>query len=151
MKRNIFRLLLTAVLMMCCTVMAYSASGDGSLNNPYLLANYDDLLWFAGQVNNQGRTDICAKLTADIVATGTWTPIGTLEKMYTGDFNGDGYTISELTLNNTEQSCVGLFGKVDSGSHIHHVGVTDCNFIGDTFVGAICGDFAAGSIEYCFC
>ena len=151
MKRNFTKLLLSAVLMMCCTVGAYSASGDGSQNNPYLLANYDDLLWFAGQVNNQERTDICAKLTADIVATGTWTPIGTPEKMYTGDFNGDGYTISGLTLNNTEQSCVGLFGKVDSGSHIHHVGVTDCNFIGDQFVGAICGDFAAGSIEYCFC
>ena len=151
MRTKITRLLLSAVLMMCCTVGAYSASGDGSQNNPYLLANYDDLLWFAGQVNNQGRTDICAKLTADIVATGTWTPIGTPEKMYTGDFNGDGYTISGLTLNNTEQSCVGLFGKVDSGSHIHHVGVTNCNFSGDTFVGAICGDFAAGSIEYCFC
>ena len=151
MKTKFTRLLLSAVLMMCCTVGAYSASGDGSQNNPYLLANYDDLLWFAGQVNNQGRTDICAKLTADIVATGTWTPIGTPEKMYTGDFNGDGYTISGLTLNNTEQSCVGLFGKVDSGSHIHHVGVTNCNFSGDTFVGAICGDFAAGSIEYCFC
>ena len=133
MKNNFFRLLLSAVLMMGC--MAASAvgtqpSGDGSQDNPYLLANYGNLLWFADQVNNQGRTGICAKLTADIVATGAWTPIGTPEKMYTGDFDGDGYSISELTLNNPEQSCVGLFGKIDTGSHIHHVSVISCNFTG---------------------
>ena len=148
MKKTMFLL----AALMCCTLLnAHQRAGDGSLNNPYLLANYDDLLWFAGQVNNQGRTNICAKLTADIVATGTWTPIGTQEKMYTGDFNGDGYTISGLTLNNPEQRYIGLFGRVTTGSHIHHVGVTGCNFTGEYYVGAICGDLAAGSIEYCFC
>ena len=51
-------------------------------------------------------------LTADIDLSGeTWTPIGSESTPYTGTFDGQGYTISGMTIENAE-SYSGLFGNV---------------------------------------
>ena len=147
---KIFKLLLPAALLLCCiTLNAQQPKGDGSQANPYQLTNYADLQWFAAQVNG-GQNGICAKLTADITAGGAWTPIGNSSQCYRGDFDGNGHTISGLSLSDNETSNVGLFGKATDDAHIHHVGVVGCSFSGKDHVGGICGDFANGVIEYCY-
>ena len=144
------KLCLLIAAMLCCIMLnAQHPTGDGSQANPYLLTNYADLQWFAAQVNG-GQNGICAKLNADIAASGTWTPIGNSSQCYRGDFDGDGHTISGLSLSDNETSNVGLFGKATDDAHIHHVGVVGCSFSGKDHVGAICGDFANGVIEYCY-
>ncbi|MCQ2319642.1 MAG: carbohydrate-binding domain-containing protein [Bacteroidales bacterium] len=147
---KIFKLLFSAALLLCCIMLnAQQPAGDGSQANPYQLTNYADLQWFAAQVNG-GQNGICAKLNADIAASGTWTPIGNSSQCYRGDFDGDGHTISGLSLSDNETSNVGLFGKATDDAHIHHVGVVGCSFSGKDHVGGICGDFANGVIEYCY-
>jgi uncharacterized repeat protein (TIGR02543 family) len=57
------------------------------------------------------RNDLSASyaLTQDISLTGEWTPIGNASAAFSGLFDGNGFTISNLTVTAT-QSYVGLFG-----------------------------------------
>ena len=59
-----------------------------------------------------------------------WAPIGDISGQYTATFNGNGHTISNLTINATGQFTanivyVGLFGYVRSGGTIENVGLLD--------------------------
>ena len=63
-----------------------------------------------------------------------WTPIGDDATSYSANFNGNGHTIANLTINSTFTATsptyivVGLFGRVRSGSSvIENVGLTDVN------------------------
>ena len=107
----------------------------------YAISEAEELFGFAELVNKAGGNDdasICAKLMGDITlnsnvlkkADGTsnvgedgsyvgntadlveWTPIGTQEHPFVGDFYGNGFTISGLFVNDDEMSNVGLFGYV---------------------------------------
>jgi len=50
-------------------------------------------------------------LTADIdISDLEWTPIGTYLEPYLGIFDGDGHTISGLTITETDADAIGLFG-----------------------------------------
>ena len=82
------------------------------------MADAFQLFWFAGLVNGtltdgtEQNTSASAVLTADIELSGeTWTPIGSESTPYTGTFDGQGYTISGMTIENAE-SYSGLFGNV---------------------------------------
>lgn len=84
----------------------------------YQVADAFQLFWFAGLVNGtltddtEQKTSASAVLTADIELSGeTWTPIGSESTPYTGTFDGQGYTISGMTIENAE-SYSGLFGNV---------------------------------------
>ena len=84
----------------------------------YQLADAFQLFWFAGLVNGtltdgtEQNTSASAVLTANIDLSGeTWTPIGSESTPYTGTFDGQGYTISGMTIENAE-SYSGLFGNV---------------------------------------
>ena len=68
MKRYFFRLLLSAVMMMCCMVMNAAIEPsepqtDG--NGNYKLSTAAELYWFANYVNS-GNSSANAILTADI-------------------------------------------------------------------------------------
>jgi uncharacterized repeat protein (TIGR02543 family) len=51
-------------------------------------------------------------LNTDLSLTGEWTPIGNANTPFFGQFDGNGHTISNLTVTAT-QSYVGLFGQVN--------------------------------------
>lgn len=128
-------------------------TGDGTKTNPFLIRNYDELLEFSKQVNG-GKYGSCARLEADIDATGSntsWLPIGTQGKDYTGTFNGNGHIIKKLDINgNKQKNNIGLFGKIGTGAEVYGFGIVDGYFEGNNYVGAICGDFASGTIHDCF-
>lgn len=80
----------------------------------YLISNGAELAWFADKVNNEG-TEMNARLTEDIeLGNFSWTPIGNSSKKYSGKFEGDGHTVSELYVNGTS-TYQGLFGYVNNG------------------------------------
>ena len=88
------------------------------INGVYQIKTANNLFWFAALVNGT-LTDgtaqnaaACAVLTTNIDLTGeAWTPIGSESNPYTGTFDGAGFTISGMTLENAE-SYSGLFGNV---------------------------------------
>ncbi len=52
------------------------------------------------------------RLTADITLSSAWTPLGTEAAPFTGTLDGNGHTIRNLTVSNTQQSNQGLFGYI---------------------------------------
>lgn len=89
---------------------------DGSCENPFLIATPAELN------NTRNNLSACYKLTADIdlnvspYNTGTgWVPIGDDTNVFTGNFDGQGYTISNLYINATG-NYKALFGGATGAS-----------------------------------
>lgn len=117
--------------------------------NYYKISNQGQLRWFADQVNNQNKPNINARLMNDIAMDGTeWTPIGTKTNPFTGEFDGDGHTISKLTCTDAGAEYVGLVGYA-SGATIQNVTVQDSSFNGWKYIGAVCGSIKDGTITGC--
>ena len=100
--------------------------GNGSTRNPYEISTAAELAWFRDYVNG-GKLSVCAKLTADIDLKDfchaadaskeelSWEPIGNYSNKYTGTFDGNGHTISNLYIKVQRQG-VGFFGCASGGS-----------------------------------
>lgn len=88
------------------------------INGVYQIKTANNLFWFAALVNGT-LTDgtaqnaaACAVLTTNIDLTGeAWTPIGSKSNPYTGTFDGAGFTISGMKIENAT-GYSGLFGNV---------------------------------------
>lgn len=138
-------------------------AGDGTQENPYQIADAEDLKAFRNLVNG-GDNDAWAVLTADIVLNegdlsgydGTsantwepWTPIGGEDIPYTGTFDGGGYTISGLYINDPSAYYQGLFGYVGSGATVENVGVENSYISAGDYVGGVAG-WNDGTIQICY-
>jgi len=121
--------------------------GEGTEAEPYELETVFDL--------QEMRKDLAATytLTTDVDASETkdWNgaegfePIGTNSERFEGSLNGDGHTISNLAINRSEMTNVGLFGVTDGDSTVENVGLVDANIHGDTQVGGLVGFLGAGA------
>ena len=115
--------------------------GDGTADDPYLITNISEL-----QAINQ---DLSAsyKLANDIDASDTedWNdgdgfdPIGTETDRFIGSFAGQGYTVSDLTINRSQEEYVGLFGATGSDADIEDVHIVDATVYGDENIGILAG------------
>lgn len=105
--------LLALLLVLTCGFTAQAATlGDTDGDGLYEIGTAQELVDFATQVNS-GKT-VSAELTADIDLTGyAWTPIGTEANRFIGVFEGNGHTISGLSMNITSGGYYGLFGFTD--------------------------------------
>ena len=75
----------------------------------YFVTNATGLIAWADHVR-AGNWDTNCTLEADIELTGSWEPIGTAQTPYTGTFDGNGKTITGLTINNVSENVnVGMF------------------------------------------
>ena len=87
----------------------------------YQIANAYNLASFAAVVNG-GENDADAVVTADIdladvITSDAWTSIGTNDVPYKGTFDGQGYTIKNITYTAKGQYN-GLFGKLSTGATV---------------------------------
>ena len=87
-----------------------------------------------------------------------WTPIGNdahSNNRYSGDFKGNGYAISNLTINRTGSTDTGLFGAAHTSARIESLGVTNASvtsnedytgiLVGSTY-GEVVACYATGSV-----
>ena len=100
----------------------------------------DELIAFAQTVSD-GQTTVNGKLMADIDMTGangTFIPIGSADKPFSGTFDGQGHTISHLDINLPGTDRVGFFGAVGGGAVIQRLVLdSSCRISGHAFVGLI--------------
>lgn len=96
-----------------CTYAYSWPSGGGTTANPYRVASQSDL----------NAIRYCPSsafiLTQDIALSGSWTPIGTRAVSFTGDFDGDGHTITGLMIGDASAPAgepVGLFGMAQGAT-----------------------------------
>ncbi len=114
----------------------------------YRISDEDELISFSEAVNG-GNVNINAVMTADVVCTRAWTPIGTYKNRYMGTFDGQGHTISGLNYSNSTEDCVGLFAFVGADGQVLQTGVINSSITGKQEVGGICGR-NNGVIKNCF-
>ena len=123
---------------------------DGSSSEKaYIITSPDGLQLLASEVN--GTDGYTAnefegkyfKLGGDIdmSSVANFTPIGdyTNNRYFKGNFNGDGHTISHLTIYLPDIDNVGLFGALNQGGVVSQVTLDQANITGKTFVGGIAG------------
>ncbi|MBO5870582.1 MAG: hypothetical protein J6Q89_07530, partial [Clostridia bacterium] len=143
------------------------AGGDGSEENPYLIAT-------KAQLNSvRNFLDANFRLIADIEFTDAdfelggdfynydegFEPIGTDDSVpFTGTFDGDGYVIKNLYINivSTTDVYAGLFGY-SKAAQIENLGIVDGKITATTYdddsyayAGGIVGYNASGTIENCY-
>ncbi|WP_071442209.1 GLUG motif-containing protein [Traorella massiliensis] len=159
MRKKSFKSALTVLLsLMMILVMfpanAFAMDGEGTKENPYEIAAADDLYEFATKVN-EGDNTACAVLTADITLIDTnWTPIGNDSNQYKGTFDGDGHTITGLSVDIQSDNTIyaGLFGFLGEGGTIKNLGLADSKITcsgNRVYAGGVCG-WNTGTIQNCY-
>ncbi|WP_171051149.1 GLUG motif-containing protein, partial [Halomonas sp. ATBC28] len=83
--------------------------------------------------------DIDASATKDWNEGAGFDPVGDAFTHFTGTFDGLGHTLSDLTINRPNADQIGLFGYVDRGGTLRHIGLVDGSVTGRDIVGGLVG------------
>lgn len=162
------------MLMMICVIYHYNTlavstwdgisssiwiNGNGTSNNPFLIENASNLAYLAQSVNNGNKyIGISFKMNDDIDLNGEfWTPIGiSSSKYFSGTFDGDGHTISNLFINTSTIQYCGLFGYLKN-ANINNIGITgnwsitnNSSFSTTRYTGGISGYAYSSNFINCF-
>ncbi|WNY25506.1 hypothetical protein MsAc7_10580 [Methanolapillus millepedarum] len=131
-----------------------AAAGDGTLSDPYQIETAEQL--------NQVRYNLDKHFILiddiDLSEYTNWRPIGTFAPLsdapedaetpnmawaFTGTFDGNGHTISNLTINQPAGFAVGLFGCVvgtdGEDASLYNLTVEDADVTGAVLVGSVVG------------
>ena len=113
--------------------------------NKYIVSSPAALQAWATEMRNDATQNLNCTLAADIDLTGQdWTPI----QGYAGTFDGDGKTITGLTINQSTGSNVGLFASIAEGGTVKNLTLDNVDITAGSNVGAIAGE-NRGTIENC--
>jgi len=160
--------LLITIFSLSFPAYAKYSGGTGDPNDPYQIATASDLMLLGESPEDY---DMHFILTADIdldpnlpggkvfdeavIAAGSWISSGTgfTGTLFTGDFDGNGHTILNLTIDVRtgnawpfgQTSNAGLFGQTGDGANILNLCMESVDVTGSRFVGGLVG-FNHGSI-----
>lgn len=138
--------LLTGALFLCSilsTFAQFSGSGSGTESDPYLIFYADQLTQVR---NNLSKDGVYFKLMADIdlgdwlndnSPSEGWQPIGVESARFKGIFDGDGHTISNISIKRASTDNVGFFGYTD-GATIKNLTING-DITGQNSVGGVVG------------
>lgn len=138
------KILLLIPILLILAALSGCVGGDGMADFP--ITNVVELQALGNLANlaEDGR------LLNDIDATGfAFTPIGAGANPFTGSFDGQGFVITGLTVNQPATDEVGLFGRVTCVNEIRNVELRDCNVIGASYVGALIGFNNGAAVTNC--
>ncbi len=148
---RVFMVLLLLVTASFCGFAPQAQALTPNAEGVYELRTAQDLKDFRDLVNG-GEVGANAKLMSDIDLGGEpWTPIGTgpYPKAYEGTFDGGGFTVSGVNVNNGVEDpwlgmCAGFFGfTYGNVKNLTVSGEISAESSGDIFIGGI-----AGSVQY---
>ncbi|HWR40854.1 MAG TPA: cell wall-binding repeat-containing protein [Patescibacteria group bacterium] len=130
------------------------AGGEGTAESPYQIATAEQL----DQVRNYLDKNYILTVDIDLAGYENWEPIGAFQPLsdkpedaekpkrevaFTGNFDGNGHTIANVTINRPEGMAVGLFGCVageeDNPSSIYDLTVKNVDVTGSFLVGGVVG------------
>ena len=159
MKKRIGSLLL--VVAMCLTLLptaAFAVDDEETAAAPekFVITSVSDLQTFADAVNEgdyDGKTDAVVTLDADLDLAGiAWTPMGDTSHDFAGTFDGQGHTISNLTIGTADApitgELAGLFGVVEGTVKNLFLDEVSVNANVGYYVGGLAA-YAVGPIENC--
>jgi uncharacterized protein (TIGR02145 family) len=116
------------------------SSGDGTPGNPFQVSNAEELytarLFMSSYFIQTANIDLGV---APWNEGEGWLPIGNSHThSFTGSYNGDGFTIDNLTINRPSYDNVGLFGYA-VGAVLNNIILEDVSINGGYYIGALVG------------
>lgn len=122
---------------------------DYENTSSFTISTAGQLAQLAYMVNNGSSFENkTITLTDDIDLAGLyWTPIGNDDNDFRGSFEGGNKTISNLTINTTDQY-QGLFGSLNS-AFVMNVNLVECNITAGSITGGIAGHASGTTISNC--
>ena len=136
----------TALIVLSDMGFDVGASWDntGKVSNLYSISSAAGFKTFCESVNNgkdyKGETVMVGK-DIDLGDLGEdWTPIGTDDNPFKGTFDGRGYTISNLTVDDSSLDNVALFGRTTDGAIIKNFTLKNVNLTGNHYVASVVGN-----------
>lgn len=137
-------------------------AGEGTEEAPYLIHSAKDLAMLSQMIEEQYEEygGCYYQLSGNIVlkrpggkqnasVKSNHTPIGSEDHPFYGTFDGNGYVIKNLCINEPEKDNQGLFGVISENGIVCSVGVTGGVVCGRNNTGALAGT-NRGTIEACF-
>ena len=145
-------------------------NGTGTPDDPYLIYGATDFATFVTNVNNGTTASACYKLGSDVSAAG----IAAITSEFTGTFDGNGYTISNLgnalfnsvnggTVKNVILDAVSISGGTNAGAiankligtsskrgSIYNCGALSGSISGSGYVGSIVGQLGDSNNDNCY-
>ena len=116
-------------------------TADGLLEwNAYVTTN--------GDYSNPERLKTNAVLMDNITLLDNWTPVGTNTNRYTGTFDGNRYTISNLKIDSSDSYYLGLFAYIATDGVVKDLTLSNVAISGNSYIGGIAG-YNYGTIENC--
>jgi hypothetical protein len=117
-------------------------SGSGTINDPFPIATADELKKIG---SSEKPSDKYYVQIADIDLSGedNWVPL----PAFSGTYDGNGYTISNLKIDRTGTDYVGLFSSLSSSGKLININLKDVDVKGKNYVGGLVGDVTGGIIE----
>jgi hypothetical protein len=127
------------------------SGGTGSQADPYQISNFDDLLSLQTTIADYGAyfiqtADIDASASSSLDGGAGFLPIGKIGiQLFSGNYNGNGKNISNLTINRPAEDQVGLFGYTNNCT-IVNVHLINASIKGKDNTGGIAGLLWNGAI-----
>ena len=108
------------------------SNGDGSLSDPYTIETLDNLYWLTQNSTEWDKyyiqtADIDASLTSSWDSGSGFLPIGNNTTKFTGNYDGQGHIVSNLTVNRSDGS-LGFFGQIYTGGVVKNLGLQSVPF-----------------------
>ena len=150
--KRAFALLLMLFMLAPLAARAQSTFGGGSgtETDPYIIATTDDMDELASNVNGGNEySGTYFLMTADLDYSGkSYTPVGNSYNPFRGVFDGDGHTISNITLSGVSDQ--GVFARVSWGGLVENL-TLDQSSIGyrGYRLGGIAGGVEGATIRNC--
>jgi len=164
MNRLIFNIIVTIIFWACAgAVLAeptpVEPSGSGTSEDPYLITTLAELYWITQ--DDQTRWNKHYRQTADIDASATstwdggdgWTPIGNVATNFTGIYDGDNHSISNLFINRASSDYQAFFGFINASSGssmIVNLGLIAVNITGGLYSAGLVGKNQEGTVTNCY-
>jgi hypothetical protein len=138
------RLILSFIILLLFSSTAYAFSGgSGTSGDPWQVSNitevqdidnntayYNDYFVLANNIN--------ASETSSWNGGAGFDPIGNLSDPFTGHFNGNGFTISNLYIDRPTEYYTGLFSYTNA-ANVYDLTLSSVDVTGDSGVGALSG------------
>ncbi len=115
--------------------------GTGTRSAPYVVTNATELQAVDADRDGHVRlgTDVDASETEAWFGGAGFIPIGREGDGFNGTFDGDGHTISGLTIDRGGQGSVGLFHTIGAGGVVENVTLAGVDVVGEATTGALAG------------
>ncbi len=146
MKKRLLTVLLAVCLVLALGTVTAMADNE---SNAISISSVEDLQKIGNDEVYPVSGNYVLTTSLDLSSVTSWDPIGTASAPFTGTFDGQGYTISNLTINNSDLDYAGLFGRIASPGVVKNIVLENVTITGRAQVGALAGSAYTGTVQNC--